>query len=112
MSKTIDINGRKIELDSDGYLKDPWTWSEDVARILGAEECRDPETGKPAMTEEHWKVVKYLREYWEKYGTCPPIRMLVKGTGISLQRIYQLFPNGPAKGACRVAGAPKPTGCV
>ena len=111
--KYMEVGGKRIELDEDGFLKDPSAWNEEVAKILCREECRDPDTGQMGvMKDEHWKIVKYLRQYWERFGMCPPIRMLVKETGIPLQRIYQLFPNGPAKGACRVAGAPKPTGCV
>ena len=64
------------------------------------------------MGEEHWKLVNYLREYYLKYEIAPPVRMLVKQTGLDLKKIYTLFPGGPAKGACKIAGLPKPTGCV
>jgi len=61
---------------------------------------------------EHWKVVNYLREYYLKFKIAPMIRKLCKETGFKLKEIYDLFPSGPAKGACKVAGLPKPTGCV
>jgi TusE/DsrC/DsvC family sulfur relay protein len=86
---------------------EPEDWDEKIAEWM----ARELE-GIQQMTEEHWKVVRYLREYWETYGSCPPIKMLLKETGFSLEKIYQLFPSGPAHGACKVAGAPKPTGCV
>ena len=68
--------------------------------------------GVDDMTEDHWKVVNYLREYYLQYNMAPMIRKLCKQTGFKLKEIYDLFPSGPAKGACKVAGLPKPTGCV
>jgi TusE/DsrC/DsvC family sulfur relay protein len=65
-----------------------------------------------ALTDNHWKVVNYLREYYVQFGVAPMIRKLCKQTGFSLKEIYEMFPSGPAKGACKVAGLPKPTGCV
>jgi tRNA 2-thiouridine synthesizing protein E len=57
-------------------------------------------------------VIDYLRGYWREYDSAPMVRRLVKATGIPLQRIFVLFPAGPAQGACKIAGLPKPTGCV
>jgi TusE/DsrC/DsvC family sulfur relay protein len=68
--------------------------------------------GVDELTEEHWKLVKYLRDYYLEYGVAPMIRKLCKATGFKLNKVYELFPSGPAKGACKVAGLPKPTGCV
>ncbi len=96
-----------VILDEECFMQNPEAWNEKVAEWL----ARELE-GIQQMTDDHWKVVKYLREYWETYGVCPPIKMLLKETGNTLERIYQLFPSGPANGACKVAGAPKPTGCV
>ena len=64
------------------------------------------------MTEEHQKVLDALQEYYKKNGIAPMVRILSKTTGFPLQRIYELFPSGPGKGACKMAGLPKPTGCV
>jgi tRNA 2-thiouridine synthesizing protein E len=64
------------------------------------------------LTDKHWKVINYLREYYLEFGIAPMIRKLCKKTEFSLKEIYDLFPSGPAKGACKVAGLPKPTGCV
>ena len=58
------------------------------------------------------KVVNYLRNYFLEFEIAPPVRMVIKQTGFDLKTIYSLFPGGPAKGACKVAGLPKPTGCV
>jgi TusE/DsrC/DsvC family sulfur relay protein len=64
------------------------------------------------LTEDHWKVINYLRQYYQQFGIAPMIRKLCKETGFTLKQIYDLFPSGPAKGACKIAGLPKPTGCV
>ncbi|MEM2025897.1 MAG: TusE/DsrC/DsvC family sulfur relay protein [Desulfurococcaceae archaeon] len=101
------VDGKKVVIDEDCYKQNTEDWDEKVAEWM----ARELE-GIQQMTEEHWKLVRYLREYWETYGSCPPIKMVVKETGFSLEKIYQLFPSGPAHGACKVAGAPKPTGCV
>ncbi len=95
-----------IEVDEDGFIQAPENWNEEVAAALGKTE------GVDNLTEEHWKVVKFLRDYYLEFGVAPMIRKLCKSTGFKLAQIYELFPSGPAKGACKVAGLPKPTGCV
>ncbi|VFU17114.1 Sulfite reductase, dissimilatory-type subunit gamma [anaerobic digester metagenome] len=102
----LHINGREIELDEDGFIIDPEEWTEEVARVFAANE------GISDLTDEHWKIINYLHEYYAENQIAPMIRKLCKDTGFSLKRIYELFPSGPAKGACRIAGLPKPTGCV
>jgi len=101
-----NLGGKEIEIDEDGFIQDPEAWDENVAKDLAkTEEVEE-------MTEEHWKLVNYLRDYYMKFQIAPMIRKLCKETGLDLKRIYELFPSGPAKGACKVAGLPKPTGCV
>ena len=95
-----------IEVDEDGFMAQPENWNETVAAAIATTE------GVEGLTEEHWKVVNYLRDYYLKFGVAPMIRKLCKETGFKLNKIYELFPSGPAKGACKVAGLPKPTGCV
>ena len=95
-----------IEVDEDGFMEEPDQWSEEIASALATTE------GVDDLTEEHWKVVNYLRDYYKQFGIAPMIRKLCKETGFPLKRIYELFPSGPAKGACKVAGLSKPTGCV
>ena len=96
----------KIEVDEDGFMQEPDEWNEKVAEALASTEDVDN------LTEDHWKVVNYLRDYFQQYGIAPMIRKLCKETGYPLKKIYEMFPSGPAKGACKVAGLPKPTGCV
>jgi dissimilatory sulfite reductase related protein len=95
-----------FDIDDDGFIQQPDLWNSAVADALATTE------GVEQLTEEHWTVLNYLREYYIAYGSAPMIRKLVKGTGVRLKRIYELFPNGPAMGACKVAGLPRPTGCV
>jgi tRNA 2-thiouridine synthesizing protein E len=104
---SVVLAGKEMEVDEDGFIQDPDLWNEVVARELAKKE-----EGIEEMTEEHWKVVNYLRNYYLEYKIAPMIRKLCKETGFKLQKIYDLFPSGPAKGACKVAGLPKPTGCV
>ncbi|MBM3748103.1 MAG: TusE/DsrC/DsvC family sulfur relay protein [Acidobacteria bacterium] len=103
---TYEVNGRVYEVDEDGFLQDPAIWSDDVALDFALTEAVSE------MTEGHWKVVRYLRNYYLEFGIAPMIRKLCKETGFKLNQIYELFPSGPAKGACKIAGLPKPTGCV
>ncbi len=105
MPKVI-LGGIEIELDEDGFMQEPDKWSRALAEELAKSENAYP------MDENHWKIVDYIRAYYLKFGVAPPIRMVVKKTGIEMKQIYQLFPSGPARGACKVAGLPKPTGCI
>ena len=102
----ITIEGKDYDIDEDGFIQDPGVWTETVAKGLVETE------GVDELTEDHWKVVNYLRDYYLEYNIAPMIRKLCKETGFKLKEIYDLFPSGPAKGACKVAGLPKPTGCV
>jgi tRNA 2-thiouridine synthesizing protein E len=95
-----------LTVDEDGFMQEPDLWSKDVAAALATTE------GVDELTDDHWKVVEYLRNYYVQFGVAPMIRKLCKETGFDLKQIYTLFPSGPAKGACKVAGLPKPTGCV
>jgi tRNA 2-thiouridine synthesizing protein E len=104
--EVVELGGKQIEIDEDGFIQDPEAWDENVARSLAETE------GVSDLTDSHWKVVNYLRDYYLEYKMAPMIRKLCKQTGFKLKEIYELFPSGPAKGACKVAGLPKPTGCV
>jgi len=104
---TIEHNGHSYEVDEDGFLtKGTEEWNEDWVDYVKAVE------GITDMSDEHWKVINSLQEYYKKNGIAPMVRILSKTTGYPLKRIYELFPSGPGKGACKMAGLPKPTGCV
>lgn len=112
----LEIKDKRLKIDEDGFLQDWELWNEEIAILL----AKDPRfNSQPIeLTEEHWKIIRYIRSYFIKYGVAPPVRMLVKqakkeiGSHVDLQYIYKLFPNGPARDACRIAGLPKPTGCI
>ena len=94
---TLEIQGKTFEVDGDGFLTDPSIWNEDVAKLFA---------------EAHWAIIKIIRDNFEEKGNAPMVRTICKETGLKLKDIYELFPLGPARGACRVAGLPKPDGCV
>jgi TusE/DsrC/DsvC family sulfur relay protein len=102
----VTLGGKELDIDEDGFIQEPEKWDEAVAEDIAKTEEAYP------MSEDHWKVVNYLRNYFLEFEIAPPIRMVTKQTGFDLKTIYKLFPGGPAKGACKVAGLPKPTGCV
>lgn len=102
----LELNGKKYNVDEDGFLEEPGIWNEEVARDFATTE------GVAELTENHWKVINYLRNYYVQFGIAPMIRKLCKESGFKLNEIYTMFPSGPAKGACKLAGLPKPTGCV
>lgn len=103
---TLNIDDRSFDVDGDGFLSDPTVWNEEVARLIAKYD------GITEMTEKHWAIVNFIRRNWEEKGMAPMIRLICQTTGVRLKEIYQLFPLGPARGACRVAGLPKPDGCV
>ncbi len=102
----FEVHGKQYDVDEDGFLQEPGVWNQDVAADFATIE------GVTELTEAHWKVINYLRNYYLQFGIAPMIRKLCKETGFQLKYIYELFPSGPAKGACKIAGLPKPTGCV
>ncbi len=102
----VNLSGIEIDVDEDGFIQLPEAWTPELAAAIAVTE--DVEE----LTEDHWKVVNYLREYYQQFGIAPMIRKLCKDTGFPLKDIYEMFPSGPAKGACKIAGLPKPTGCV
>ena len=95
-----------IEFDPDGFMADPTLWNEQVASLIAREE------GIEEMSEAHWAVVRFIRRYWKEHDLAPPVRLLCAESGVSVREVYKLFTSGPARGACRVAGLPKPDGCV
>lgn len=103
---TFEVEGKKYDVDEDGFLQEPDRWSEEVANDFARSESIE------ALTDGHWKVIRYIRNYYLQFGIAPMVRKVCKETGYKLSEIYQLFPSGPAKGACKLAGLPKPTGCV
>jgi len=103
---TLEIEGKSYEVDGDGFLQNPEIWTEEVAQLIARYD------GITEMNEKHWAIVKLIRKSWEEKGMAPMVRVLCQETGVKLREIYELFPLGPARGACRIASLPKPDGCV
>ncbi len=103
---TFEVDGRIYDVDEDGFLQEPDKWNEAVATDFARTEHIEQ------LTEAHWKVINYIRGYYKEFGIAPMVRKVCKESGFKLNEIYELFPSGPAKGACKLAGLPKPTGCV
>jgi len=101
----LQVGERTLLLDDDGFLEDAEEWDEEVAHKLA-------ELEEVELTEEHWEVINYLRNYYAEFKVAPMVRKLLRDTGKSSAEIYELFPSGPGKGACKIAGLMKPTGCV
>jgi len=102
----IAIGGQKFVVDEEGFLQQPELWDDEVARLFATTE------GITEMNEQQWALVRFIRAYWLEHRTAPMIRTLCQATNVNLRTIFKLFPSGPAKGACKVAGLPKPEGCV
>jgi tRNA 2-thiouridine synthesizing protein E len=108
----LEFEGKQYEIDEDGYLQDWQEWQEGMAQVMADQDGQK-------LTGEHWEIIKFLREYFMKFQIAPMIKILVKEIGKAMgpekgntKYLYELFPAGPAKQACRYAGLPKPTGCV
>lgn len=100
------IGGRSVELDADGHLAHRGDWNEQIAKELAQEE------GIPQLTERHWLVLNFMKKGFDAKGDAPSIRKLTKESGVDTKELYQLFPKGPAKKAAKIAGLPKPKGCI
>lgn len=108
----LEFEGKQYEVDEDGYLQDWKEWKEGIAQLMASQDSI-------TLGPEHWDIIKFLREYFIKFEIAPMIKILVKEIGKVMgpekgntKYLYELFPGGPAKQACRYAGLPKPTGCV
>jgi tRNA 2-thiouridine synthesizing protein E len=107
-----EVNGTVYEADEEGYLTDIGAWNEELAVLIAKDENIE-------MSDDAWEVVNFLRNYYEEYQIAPAVRVLTKAIKKKLgpdkgnsKYLYELFPYGPAKQACKIAGLPKPTGCI
>ena len=103
---TSTVAGTEVEVDHEGFFVDPSQWTEDMVPELAARE------GIEDLDPKHWQVIRFMRQVYFAKGTGPTIRKLVKTSGVSVKELYQLVPKGPAKVAAKIAGIPKPRGCI
>ncbi len=102
----MTVTAPELKRDADGNLANRADWNETVAKLLATEE------GINDFTERHWLVINYMRKEFEAKGDAPSIRKLTKESGVDTKELYALFPKGPAKKAAKIAGLPKPKGCI
>lgn len=116
MNKEIRYNlqhqGQIIATDKQGYLLDHTLWDEDLAEVIA-------EHDDFVLTDLHWEVIRFVRQFYLTYNTSPAIRALTKAMKAefgeekaSSRYLYKLFPEGPAKQATKYAGLPKPARCI
>jgi dissimilatory sulfite reductase related protein len=103
---TKQYGEKTVEVDADGHLAKMTEWDQHLAAIIAGDE------GIPNLTERHWLVINFMRKEFEQKGDGPSIRRLTKESGIPTKELYELFPKGPAKKAAKIAGIPKPKGCI
>ena len=103
---TATYAGHSVTVNDDGFFENPQEWSEEmapeIARTAGINE----------LSEQHWRIIKFMRHEFEEKGTGPTVLVLGKTSGVSIKELYELFPKGPAKVAAKIAGIPKPRGCI
>ena len=104
--ETVELVGRKLELDADGHLKNLNDWDKEVAKEFAKLE------GIGELNDRHWIVIEFMRKEFQAKGDAPSIRKLTKESGVETKELYALFPKGPAKKAAKIAGLPKPKGCI
>ena len=100
------VAGHDVEVNDEGFFVHPEQWTEDMATELARAE------GLDALSDLHWQVIRFMRKEYEEKGTGPTVRVLGKASGVSVKQLYELFPKGPAKVAAKIAGIPKPRGCI
>lgn len=108
----LEFKGKIIETDTQGYLKNSEDWHTELAVLLAGQE-------EIILSDAHWEIVFFVRDFYQKFNTSPAIRMLVKAMAQkygeekgSSRYLYRLFPKGPAKQATKIAGLPKPVKCI
>jgi len=112
MSTGIEYNGVVYDVDKHDYLLNLSDWNDELATHIAALEAIE-------LSDEHWQVVRFIRQFYIEFNTSPAMRMLVKAMAKEYgpekgnsRYLYSLFPNGPAKQATRIAGLPKPAKCI
>jgi len=103
---TSTIASHDVELNDEGFFVHPEDWTEEMAPEIARRE------GIEELTPAHWQVVLFMRSEYLDKGTGPTVRVLAKTSGVSVKELYELFPKGPAKVAAKIAGIPKPRGCI
>jgi tRNA 2-thiouridine synthesizing protein E len=102
----LTLAGKTVEVTEEGFLVNPDDWTEDMAPALAESE------GIYELTDQHWKVINFMRNDFQEKGQIPTIRRMKNAGGIPTKELYEMFPKGPAKKAAKIAGLGKPQGCI
>jgi dissimilatory sulfite reductase related protein len=102
----MEMKGHEVDVNEEGFLLDASQWTPEIAEYLADKEGIGP------LTERHWKVITFCREDNAREGQPPGLRRISKLSGVGTKELYQLFPRGPGKLAAKIAGLPKPKGCI
>ncbi len=103
---TAQLAGHAVETNDEGFLTDSSQWTPEIAERLAEE------AGVGPLTDKHWTVLTFCREDAAQQGQPPGLRRISKLSGVNMKELYQLFPKGPGKLAAKIAGLPKPQGCI
>ena len=103
---TLTYSGVAVDVDAEGFFTDPKQWTEQMGGEIAAA------NGLAELTGRHWQVINFMRQTYLQSGSAPSIRTLGKASGVPIKELYELFPKGPAKLAAKIAGIPKPRGCI
>lgn len=103
---TMTYAGVTVDVDPEGFLTDPQQWTEQIGTEIAEA------NGLTELTDRHWQVINFMRRTYLQNGSAPSIRTLGKASGVPIKELYELFPKGPAKLAAKIAGIPKPRGCI
>jgi tRNA 2-thiouridine synthesizing protein E len=102
---TTVIEGHEVAVDDEGFLTEYDQWDPEIAKALAA-------AIDVPLTDEHWKVINFLRADFKVTGATPTLRRVSSEGGVDTKRLFALFPKKPAKKMSYIAGLPKPAGCV
>ncbi len=104
----LEVDGKTLRLDEEGYLVEPGDWDEKVAEQLARQE-------EIELTDEHWKIIRFMRKYYDEHLVAADARFVIKYIaeelgykGNARDRLFRLFPYGYVKQACKIAGMKRP----
>ncbi|MCA9666659.1 MAG: TusE/DsrC/DsvC family sulfur relay protein [Myxococcales bacterium] len=103
---TRQFGSYDIEVDRDGHLADASQWTPELAQAIAHA------VGVGRLSARHWDVINFCREQTRASGAVPGLRHIARGSGVSLQELYDLFPRVPGKLAALLAGLSKPKSCI
>ena len=100
----FEVGNRTVRVDNFGFMLEPNDWTKEVAEALAKSSSLYP------LTEDHWRVITYVREYYEEHNTAPMLRAIIKRTKLKERKLRTLFPSSCHECMCKIAGLPKGTG--